>query len=102
MERGGAAHRRPAGGRVRPGAPAPVGGGPARVGPAVGGPAAGGERLMPAKRGFQADDFWSVRLTAAPQVSPDGTRVAYVVSTNDQESDKPQTTIWVAPTDGSS
>ena len=35
-----------------------------------------------------------------PQLSPDGSRVAYVAACYGQESDHPEGTIWVAPTDG--
>ncbi len=36
-----------------------------------------------------------------PQLSPDGSRVAYVAACYGQEGDHPEGTIWVAPTDGS-
>ncbi|HEY7909162.1 MAG TPA: hypothetical protein VIC60_09825, partial [Thermomicrobiales bacterium] len=35
-----------------------------------------------------------------PQLSPDGSRVAYVAACYGQEGDHPEGTIWVAPTDG--
>jgi dipeptidyl aminopeptidase/acylaminoacyl peptidase len=35
-------------------------------------------------------------------MSPDGSHVAFVLATPDPETDKPATTIWVAPADGSS
>lgn len=37
-----------------------------------------------------------------PQLSPDGSRVAYVTACYGQEGDHPEGAIWVAPTDGSS
>lgn len=43
-----------------------------------------------------------MRVASDPQVSPDGTRVAYVVAVNDKDTDRPATSIWVAPADGSS
>ena len=57
---------------------------------------------MPPKRGFVPEDLWSLRTVGDPQVSPDGSKVAFVVGTPDKETDKPATRIWVAPADGSS
>ncbi len=57
---------------------------------------------MPAKRGFVPEDLWRLRTVSDPQASPDGSRVAFVVAAPDKEIDKPATTIWVAPADGSS
>ncbi|MGA3216068.1 MAG: S9 family peptidase [Acidimicrobiales bacterium] len=57
---------------------------------------------MPAKRGFVPEDLWHLRVVTDPQVSPDGSRVAFVVASPDKQIDKPATTIWVAPADGSS
>ena len=56
---------------------------------------------MPPKRGFVPEDLWLLRMVSDPQVSPDGSRVAFVVATPDKKTDKPATTIWVAPADGS-
>ena len=57
---------------------------------------------MPPKRGFVPEDLWDLRTVSDPQVSPDGSKVAFVVGTPDKETDKPATRIWVAPADGSS
>lgn len=57
---------------------------------------------MPAKRGFVPDDVWLLRTVGDPQMSPDGSSVAFVVGTPDRATDKTATTIWVAPADGSS
>ena len=57
---------------------------------------------MPPKRGFVPEDLWLLRMVSDPQVSPDGSRVAFVVASPDKETDKPAATIWVAPADGSS
>jgi Tol biopolymer transport system component len=56
---------------------------------------------MPSKRDFVPEDLWLLRMVSDPQVSPDGSRVAFVVATPDKKTDKPATTIWVAPADGS-
>jgi dipeptidyl aminopeptidase/acylaminoacyl peptidase len=57
---------------------------------------------MPPKRGLVPDDLWRLRAVSDPQVSPDGSRVAFVVATPDRATDKSAATIWVAPADGSS
>jgi dipeptidyl aminopeptidase/acylaminoacyl peptidase len=57
---------------------------------------------MPTKRGFVPEDLWLLRMVSDPQVSPDGSRVAFVVASPDKGTDKPAATIWVAPADGSS
>lgn len=51
---------------------------------------------------MQPEDFFSYRLVVDPRLSPDGATVAFVVITNSKEDDEAQTTIWVAPVDGSS
>jgi len=56
---------------------------------------------MPPKRTFVPEDLWHLRTVSDPQMSPDGSNVAFVVATPDRETDKPATTIWVAPSDGS-
>ncbi|MGO9558532.1 MAG: S9 family peptidase [Acidimicrobiales bacterium] len=56
---------------------------------------------MSPKRGFVPDDVWRLRAVSDPQVSPDGSSVAFVVATPDRDVDKMVTTIWVAPADGS-
>jgi dipeptidyl aminopeptidase/acylaminoacyl peptidase len=53
-----------------------------------------------AKRYFLPEDIWLLRSVADPQLSPDGTRVAYVVGVPDAETDESVTTVWVAPSDG--
>ncbi len=57
---------------------------------------------MPTKRAFAPDDLWALRAVSDPQLSPDGSSVAFVVAAPDRVTDKPVTTIWVAPSDGSS
>jgi dipeptidyl aminopeptidase/acylaminoacyl peptidase len=57
---------------------------------------------MPPKRDFVPDDIWQLRAVSDPQVSPDGSELAFVVASPDPETDKAATVIWVAPVDGSS
>jgi dipeptidyl aminopeptidase/acylaminoacyl peptidase len=56
----------------------------------------------PKKRPIKPEDFYLLKTVADPQLSPDGKRVAYVVSWNDKEKDQAQIAIYVAPADGSS
>ncbi len=53
------------------------------------------------KRPVQPDDFYRLRTVGDPQLSPDGRRVAYIISQPDKESDETRIGIWVAPIDGS-
>jgi dipeptidyl aminopeptidase/acylaminoacyl peptidase len=55
---------------------------------------------MAARRAFTPADAWLLRGVADPQLSPDGCRVAYVVSTPDRASDTNQTAVFVASTKG--
>jgi dipeptidyl aminopeptidase/acylaminoacyl peptidase len=52
-------------------------------------------------RTVNADDFFRVQDLSAPQVSPDGLWVAYVVSSNDRDSDEAKSAIWMVSWDGS-
>jgi dipeptidyl aminopeptidase/acylaminoacyl peptidase len=50
---------------------------------------------------MQPEDVFSFRTVTDPRLSPHGTKVAFVVSTNTRDNDEAQTTIWVTSTDGS-
>jgi dipeptidyl aminopeptidase/acylaminoacyl peptidase len=54
-----------------------------------------------AKRGFRPDDAFRLRTATSPALSPDGRRVAFVVSDTDREADRLRASIWVAPVDAS-
>jgi dipeptidyl aminopeptidase/acylaminoacyl peptidase len=54
-----------------------------------------------AKRRFAPEDGYRLRTASDPDLSPDGRRVAFVVSQTDQEGDRLVASIWVAPADGS-
>jgi dipeptidyl aminopeptidase/acylaminoacyl peptidase len=56
---------------------------------------------MAARRAFAPDDLFLLRIVGDPQISPDGSTVAYVVSRHDQDADEVQSDIWVAAVDGS-
>jgi dipeptidyl aminopeptidase/acylaminoacyl peptidase len=53
-----------------------------------------------AKRGLTADDIYRMQEVTEPRVSPDGTWVAYTVTSNDRDSDKRLTAIWMVSWDG--
>ncbi len=57
---------------------------------------------MPSRRGFVPEDLWRLRAVGDPQLSADGSIVAFVVGTPDKDTDKPATSIWVASADGTS
>jgi dipeptidyl aminopeptidase/acylaminoacyl peptidase len=52
-------------------------------------------------RVLTSDDYYQFLNVTEPQASPDGTAVAYVVSSNDRVADAAKTTVWLANWDGS-
>ncbi len=54
----------------------------------------------PAKRNITEKDLYSFVWIGNPQVSPDGSRVAYVRVTVDEKKSGYETAIWMVPTDG--
>jgi dipeptidyl aminopeptidase/acylaminoacyl peptidase len=52
------------------------------------------------RRTLTPDDLYRVEDISDPQVSADGSMVAYVVSTNDREADEARSAIWMASWDG--
>ncbi len=55
---------------------------------------------MARKQPFTPDDIFLLRQVSDPQLSPDGTRVAYVVLWPDREDDENRLAVCVAPVDG--
>jgi dipeptidyl aminopeptidase/acylaminoacyl peptidase len=53
------------------------------------------------RRGMTAEDYYSFEFAGDPHLSPDGKRVAYVVTTIDQKQNRRVSNVWVAATDGS-
>jgi dipeptidyl aminopeptidase/acylaminoacyl peptidase/CubicO group peptidase (beta-lactamase class C family) len=51
-------------------------------------------------RRMRIDDLAALAVPSAPALSPDGSAVAYVVRTQDQEADRPCDQLWLVPTDG--
>jgi dipeptidyl aminopeptidase/acylaminoacyl peptidase len=50
--------------------------------------------------GMQPKDVYELVSAGEPRISPDGTRVAYTVTTIDEKANDYRTAIWVAPLDG--
>ncbi|MCW2977480.1 MAG: peptidase prolyl oligopeptidase active site domain protein, partial [Actinomycetia bacterium] len=50
---------------------------------------------------MQPDDVYALTAVGDPRISPDGSRVAYVVSTIDRDSSEYRSAVWVAPLDAS-
>ncbi len=55
----------------------------------------------PGARGLSTDDFYQLRTLADPELSPDGTLVAFVVNGVDRKQNRRVSSIWLAPADGS-
>lgn len=51
-------------------------------------------------RSFELDDLYRLPVVSDAQLSPDGARVAYVVSTADRDRDEDHARIWVVDVDG--
>jgi dipeptidyl aminopeptidase/acylaminoacyl peptidase len=54
-----------------------------------------------AQRPWQATDYYHLTVVSSPQLSPDGRRVAFVVTTVVEDKDRRHNEIWLAPADGS-
>jgi dipeptidyl aminopeptidase/acylaminoacyl peptidase len=53
-----------------------------------------------AKRAITPDDLFNLPIVGDPRLSPDGTRIAYVVTQMNKESDDYKAAIWIAPIAG--
>jgi dipeptidyl aminopeptidase/acylaminoacyl peptidase len=53
-----------------------------------------------ARRPLSIDDLYNIRLIADPNIAPDGTRIAYVVTTVDREHNGYRSAIWMVPANG--
>lgn len=58
--------------------------------------------LQAQTRGITPEDYFSFELVSDPRISPDGSRVVYVVSRVDRAQNRRVPSIWIARTDGSS
>jgi len=57
-------------------------------------------RAMPAPRPMTPHDLTRVRFVSDPQISPDGTTVAFVVTTLSEERDEYLSAIWLVDVAG--
>ncbi len=55
---------------------------------------------LAAGRAMTVDDLLAVKTVADPQISPDGTKIVYVVAEIDRAADKSNSDLWVVPTAG--
>src|SRR5579859_4971264 len=46
------------------------------------------------------EDLYRIKFLGKPRISPDGQRVAFVVTSVDEKKDEYHASIWVAPADG--
>src|SRR5260370_28047439 len=51
-------------------------------------------------RSVTVEDLYAIKFLSCPRISPDGQRVAYVVTTIDEHRHEYRSAIWVAPTTG--
>src|SRR5438105_7469957 len=49
---------------------------------------------------IRIEDLYAIRFLNRPRISPDGRRVAFVVTTIDEDKHEYRSSIWVAPTEG--
>jgi dipeptidyl aminopeptidase/acylaminoacyl peptidase len=56
---------------------------------------------LSAQRPWQPADYYRLTVVTTPQLSPDGRRIAFVVTTVVEEKDRRHNEIWLSPTDGS-
>src|SRR5579872_6207198 len=52
-------------------------------------------------RGATAEDYYAFETVGDPRFSPDGSTIAFTVTTVDQKQNRRRTTIWSVPADGS-
>ena len=57
--------------------------------------------LSSQQRPWQSTDYYRLTVVASPALSPDGRRVAFVVTTVVEDKDRRHNEIWMAPADGS-
>ncbi len=51
-------------------------------------------------RAITVEDLYKMKFVGRPRISPDGRRVAFVITTIDEHKHEYRSAIWVAPTDG--
>jgi len=53
------------------------------------------------RRNVRPEDTWLLHNASDPQISPDGTRIAYTVASRNQDKDRLDSQVWVSGLDGS-
>ena len=56
--------------------------------------------LFAQTRGATAEDYFAFETLSDPHFSPDGSTIAFVVTTVDQKQNRRRSTIWSVPADG--
>jgi dipeptidyl aminopeptidase/acylaminoacyl peptidase len=56
--------------------------------------------ILHMSRSMTVEDLYKVKLISKPQISPDGERIAFVVTTIDENKYEYHSSIWVIPTEG--
>src|SRR5579859_4814786 len=51
-------------------------------------------------RAITVEDLYKMKFVGRPRISPDGRRIAFVITTIDEHKHEYRSAIWVAPTDG--
>src|SRR6476660_8242046 len=62
---------------------------------------AGAAMAIAQTRGATAEDYFAFETLGDPHFSPDGSTIAYVVTTIDQKQNRRRSAIWLVPADGS-
>src|SRR5712691_11126133 len=60
-----------------------------------------GVTLRAQSRGATAEDYYAFEALGDPHFSPDGSAIAFVVTTVDQKQNRRRSAIWSVPSDGS-
>src|SRR5438093_12665454 len=58
-------------------------------------------RLSAQARAWQSTDYYRLNVVSNPALSPEGRRVAFVLTTVVEDKDRRHNEIWMAPADGS-
>lgn len=57
--------------------------------------------LAAERRGISPEDYFAIKTVADPQISPDGSQVAFVLTTVDAKKNRRNSAVYIVPSDGS-
>jgi len=57
--------------------------------------------ILPQKKAFTIEDLYKIKNVGGPSLSPDGSKIAFTVSTSDLKTTKSKTNIYLINSDGS-